>query len=629
MKSASIVQPQGNEPIMTFLTRRQALILAGAFALLSREAVAADEAPPTVWDLADLFPTPAAWKTEHDALLADLPKLAAYKGRLGDSVAALQAALQTGSDLDRRLKRLSTYATLKADENLQEAAGQERRAQAVALEAAVKLAGSWISPELLALDAGKIHAFLAATPGLGKFRFYLLNLLRQAPHTLNAEGEALLALATEPLAGPERMRSQLVLSDIPWPTVMLSIGERRIDDKGLLTARTLPDRADRKKAYSAFFGTLGDYESSLGAALAAQVNGNVFQAKARHYPDALAAAMADDNIPTAVYRTLIAETHNGLPVLHRYLGLRRRLMGLPDLASYDLAVTATRLDRKFDLGAMRRLTLQATAPLGPDYVLLLERSIASHWMHASAQKGKAAGAYMNGSAYDVHPYLLLNLSDHYDSLSTFAHEWGHAMHSLLANQAQPFATANYSIFIAEIASTLNEHLLAEHMYRTADSKEEKLFVLDQVCTSLRTTFFRQAMFGEFELAIHEAVEKGEPLSGEKLTSIYSELLGKYHGGAVAIDPPLRREWAAVQHFYWNFYVYQYATSIAASAYFADRILGGAVGEPENYLDVLRAGGSDYPVEILKRAGLDMTTPAPYRALVAKLSRTIDEMEKLL
>jgi oligoendopeptidase F len=236
---------------------------------------------------------------------------------------------------------------------------------------------------------------------------------------------------------------------------------------------------------------------------------------------------------------------------------------------------------------------------------------------------------MEGHAYDVHPYLLLNLSDDYDSLSTFAHEWGHAMHSLLANEAQPYETVNYSIFIAEIASTLNEQLLAEHMYRTADSRQKKLFVLDQVCTTLRTTFFRQAMFAEFELAIHEAVERGEPLSGEKLTSMYSQLLRNYHGEAVVIHPLLGSEWAGVEHFYMNFYVYQYATSIAASAFFADRILGGAAGEPDNYLDVLRAGGSDYPVEILKRAGLDMTTPAPYRALTAKLSRTIDEMEKLL
>ena len=613
---------------MSPLTRRQALILTGALALFPRASFATD-AVPAVWDLADLFPTEAAWKTEHDAVRAALPSLAAYKGRLGENAAALKAALQTRSDLTRRTWRVSLYATLKADENLQEAAGQERRELGAALESDTDETGSWINPELLALGADRINAFFAEDPGLGKFRFSLLNLLRQAPHTLDAQGESLLALASRPLSGPDQIRNQLVLSDIPWPTLKLSIGETRIDDQGYTTARISPERSERKRVFDAHFNTFKAYESSLGAALVAQVNGDIFQAKARRYPNALTAAVAGDNVPEGVYRTLIAETHNGLPVLQRYFELRRRLMGLAELNYYDLPPAAIQLARKFDIATMRQMTLQAVAPLGTEYVTLLERSIASPWMHAFPQKGKAAGAYMNGGAYDVHPYLLLNLSDDYYSMSTFAHEWGHAMHTLLTNQAQPFETANYATFIAEIASTVNEQLLADHMYRTAGSKEEKLFYLDQVCELLRGTFYRQAMLGEFELAIHHTTEKGDSLSGEKLTAIYYNLLKSYHSPSVTIDPLYGLEWASPHHFYQNFYVYQYATSVAASVYFAEKISTSSADEREKYLGVLRAGASDYPVEILKRAGLDMTTPAPYRALVAKFARTLDGMEKLL
>jgi oligoendopeptidase F len=621
-------QNEGIQAMISF-TRREALILSGAAILLPAATIRAEDAPSTIWDLSDLFPTAAAWTIEHDAVLVGLTSLTSYKGRLGESPDILRSARQTNSDLNRRLARLTTYATLKGDENLQDSVGQELRSKAVALGEQVSEAGAWLNPELLALGADKINAFISADPGLAKFRFGLWNVLRQAAHTLNAQGELLLASATQILAGPELIRSQLVLSDIPWPIVTLSTGELRIDEQGYTIGKIAADRNDRKKVFDAFYGTFKVYDSSLGAALSAHINGDVFQARMRLYPNALTEAISEDNIPEGVYRTLVAETHEGLGVLQRYFEIRRRLMGLSELAYYDLAPPITKLDRRFDLATIRATVLHAVAPLGPDYVSLLGNATASNWMHAFPQKGKAAGAYMNAAAYDVHPYLLLNLSDDYESMSTYAHEWGHAMHSLLANKMQPFETSDYSIFIAEIASTVNEQLLAEHLYRTAETKEEKLFFLDQVCELLRTTFYRQAMFGEFELAIHEMAEKGESLSGEKLTATYYNILKNYHGSAVSIDQLYGEEWAAPPHFYYNFYVYQYATSIAAAVYFSDQILNGSVNARENYLNVLRAGASDYPTDILKRAGLDMTTSVPYRALVVKFSRTLDEIEKLL
>lgn len=614
---------------MTDLSRRQALALSAALAFTPAAAWAADAAPPAVWDLKDLFPSDDAWANERQAVIADLPKLGAYKGRLSESPQGLREALQASSDIQRRVGRLMVYAYLKADEDLQNAPNQERRQLGQALSSQANEAGAWLNPELLALGREKIDAALTAEPGLKKFRFYLENLLRLAPHTLDARGEALLAGAQQPLGGPEAIRSQLVLSDMPWPEVELSTGKIRLDAQGYEIGRTSPDRAERKRVFDAFFGTFKAYESSLGAALAAQVQGDVFRARARNYPSALAAALAGSNIPEGVYRTLVSETRAGLPVLHRYFNLRRKMLGLSEMAYYDIYPPVTKLDRKFDLAASRTLTTAALKPLGPAYVAELDKAIMSPWTHVYPSKGKSAGAYVTGEAYDVHPYMLLNHSDDYEGMSTFAHEWGHAMHSVLANRAQPYETANYATFIAEIASTLNEQLLAGHMLRQARTRDEKLFYLDRVCELIRSTFYRQAMFGEFELAIHETIEKGEALSGERLSGIYLGILKAYHGDAVVIDPLYGLEWAYPQHFYYNFYVYQYATCVAASVFFADKVQGGRRADVEAYLGVLKAGGSDYPVDILKRAGLDMTTPAPYRALVAKLDRTVGEMERLL
>jgi oligoendopeptidase F len=499
----------------------------------------------------------------------------------------------------------------------------------VALVARFGEATAWVNPEVLAVGAARINAFLATDPGLGKFRFGLLDTLRLAPHTLDAAGEGLLAAASQPLAGAQEIRSQLFLSDVPWPEAALSTGKVRLDPQGYVAARTAPDRSDRKRVFDTFFGTIATYESSLGAALSTQVQGDIFTAKARRYDSAVAAALAPNDIPVGVYRSLVAEANRGVPVLQRYIALRQRMLGLPNSEYFDIYPPATKLDRKFGLGEIRRLTLEAVQPLGPDYVTLLDASTAARWMHALPQPGKAAGAYMNPAAYDVHPYLLLNLTQDYESLSTFAHEWGHAMHSLLANKAQPFELSNYATFIAEIASTLNEQLLNEHMFRQARTREEKLFYLDRTAELLRTSFFRQAMFGEFELAVHESAEKGEPISGKRLSAMYLDLLRRYHSPAMHVDEAYGVEWAYIPHFYMNFYVFQYATSVSASAWFADRILAGGRAEREGYLDLLRAGGSGYPVDLLKRAGLDMTTPAPYRACVDKLARTVDRMEALL
>jgi oligoendopeptidase F len=381
--------------------------------------------------------------------------------------------------------------------------------------------------------------------------------------------------------------------------------------------------------FDAFWREHGNFKNSFGATYSNQVKDDIFVAKARKYPTSLAAALSGNNVPESVYRTLVDETNKGLPQLHRYFELRRRILGLPDIGYWDIYPPLVSFDRTWTLDQMRSTVLDAVRPLGPDYQQRIARATSAKWMDPRPRPGKAPGAYMNPGAYDVHPFLLLNLSDKYDGMTTYAHEWGHAIHSLLANSTQVYEKADYPIFLAEIASTVNELLLVEHMLGQAKTKEEKLFYLGQRMENFRGTFYRQTMFAEFELKAHDAAEAGEGLSGEKFTAIYGDLLRRYHGPNMLIEPAYNNEWAYIPHFYNPFYVYQYATCISAGTYFAQAILKGGPKERDNYLGVLKAGGSDYPVEILRRAGLDMASPAPYQALVSALKDTLDQAEALM
>ncbi|WP_404479741.1 M3 family oligoendopeptidase [Novosphingobium sp. BL-52-GroH] len=602
-----------------------------ASALLAGSAAHAAESGAAAWDLGDLYPDLPAWDAARKEVVAALPRLSAYKGTLGQGAGAMARALEDISAVTLKLMRVYVYASLRADEDVRVAVNQERNAQVEDLYAAFGEATAWTSPEVLELGRDKVESYIAADATLRRrFAYSLRKTLRLAAHTLDARGEQILAAVSSPLSGPDTIRGQLFSSDIPWPTVTLSDGRtQRLDAQGYTFTRDAPDRDDRKKVMDAFFGELGTFESSLGAAMAAKLKGDVFEARTRSYPSSLAAALAADNLPEGVYRTLIAETDAGLPQLHRSFQLRRRMLKLPDIHYYDIYPPLVSLERKFTLADMRTITLKAVAPLGPDYVRRLGEATAAKWMDPLPRPGKRPGAYMNGAAYGVHPYLLLNLAENYEGLSTYAHEWGHAMHTLLASSAQPFELSDYPIFTAEIASTCNEVLLAEYMLARAKTAEEKIYYLGMRLEGMRGTFFRQAMFAEFELKMHEMAEAGEGLSGESLTRVYLELLKRYHGPDFVIDAPYAIEWAYIPHFYSQFYVYKYATSIAAGTWFAHSILKGGKAEAERYLDVLRAGGSADPVDIIKASGLDMTGPDPYRGLVADFSATMDQIETLL
>lgn len=587
------------------------------------------------WDLADLYVTDAAWEAAFGEVQKRIEGLPRYRGTLGRDAASMLAAYRDISETMKTAYRVYQYASLKRDEDQRVAEGQARHGRVQALLAAFGESVAWMNPELLAVGSETVERFLAAEPALEPYSMMLRDAVRMAPHTLDAQGEALLAGASLALGQPYNVYAMYANASIPWPTVSLSDGTQlRVDQSGYSRGRQSPNRADRKLVFDTFWGAWKQYENGMGATLNAQVQGAVFNARARKYAGVLEAAMFANALPPEIYTQLVAQVNAGLPTFHRYLKLRGKMLGIEGLRYYDIYPPIIEANTGvFDVKRSAEITLAALAPFGEEYVGLMREGMEARWMHSHPQEGKQAGAYMAGSAYDVHPYLLLNHNDDYESMSTFAHEWGHAMHTLLANQAQPFEKASYSTFIAEMASIIDEILLQEYMIANAKTKEEKLFYLGTALELSRGSFFRQTMFGEFELAIHRAAEKGEPLTGPVLTQIYGDLLRRYHGeaeGVMTIDDVYAQEWAFIPHFYMGFYVYQYATSISGSTWFAEQFLAGKTEVRDQFLNVLKAGGSDYPHEILmKNAGLDMTKPDAYQAVVRRMNAIMDQMEALL
>ena len=597
----------------------------------------AEPAPPALakieWNLAEIYDSLDVWRADKAHLEKQVEGLSRFKGRLGESAAALSEALDAISTTEKDLVRLYVFAFLKADEDRRVAEAQERRGAATLLLAAFEEATSFVSPELLRVGAATIEGYLDAEPRLARHAFNVRNILRKEPHTLSDEAEAVIAGTSAMRQGPERVFAMLTSSDMPFPTVTLSTGEEvRLDQAAYGKHRASRVRADRKLVFDAFWKAWKGYAATLGQTLDTHVKAHVFEARSRRYASALDAALAGPNIPEAVYRTLVGSANRHLPSLHRYFRLRQRMLGLEELRYYDIYPSLVASERSFRLDEAKSIAVAAAEPLGDEYVALLREALAGDWMHVYPQEGKAPGAYMYGAVYDGHPYLLLNYNGEYDDITTLVHEWGHAMHTVLAKQQNPYETAGYATFTAEVASITNEILLQEHLLSQDLSSRERLFYLGTALEAIRATFFRQVMFAEFELGMHELAEQGEALSGEKLTDRYEKLVRRYHGsdeGVLEYDAAYAVEWAFIPHFYSNFYVFQYATSIAGAALFAERLLGGDGRARDDYLAVLRAGGSRYAYELLRDRGIDLATDAPYDALIGRMNRVMDEIEAIL
>ncbi len=616
---------------------RTTTFIAAALAVLAFAPVCAEEKavidPQYTWDLTELYPSVEAWDQAREEVLAEFAKIEERRGTLGESSDSLYQAYRQVSDTLKKAGRVYVYASLNADEDLRVTETQERRQLAQIMFARFNEATAWMQPEIIAVGREVVESFIHEDERLAPFAFQLDDTLRNAPHTLGEEAEQTLAYFAQTFAAPSNTYSMLASSDIPWPTIGLSTGEEVvIDSQGYSKVRGSEVREDRKLAFDSFWSTWKAYRNSVGLVLNSHFQAQAALAKARHYDSVLDRELHADSIPPAVYRTLVEEVNKALPTLHRYFKLRARMLGLEQMHYYDIYPPLVSLDKTFDLPTSKKITLEAMAVLGDDWVEMQAAAIDERWMHVYPQRGKESGAYMQSFAYDVHPYILLNHNDDYASLSTFAHEWGHAMHTLYARQEQPFETVNYSTFIAEIPSTSLELILQDYMTKNAATIDEKLFYLGHALEGMRGTFFRQTMFAEFELSLYEAVERGEALSGERISEIYGEILKRYHGhedGVVLIDDLYTNEWMFVPHFYYNMYVYQYATSQTAGTALYEKIVREGDAGVENYKDLLRAGGSDYPYQLLVAAGVDLAKPDAYTAIVAKMNAIMDEMEALL
>lgn len=611
--------------------------LAASIIVLSGLALAQDEAnevdPAYIWDLTELYPSVEAWDNARNDVMAQFEKIEARRGTLGDSADSLYETLLLISDTTREAARVSTYASLNADEDLRNNETQERRQLSQVMFSRLGEATAWVQPEVLRVGEEVIMAYIKEDERLERFAFGLEDSLRNAPHTLGDEAEETLAYFSQAFGSPNNIYSMVANSDIPWPTVTLSTGEEGvIDSQGYSRFRGSDSREDRKLVFDAFWNKWLEYRNSVGAILNSHIQTQTALAKARHYDSVLQRELFQDNLPEAIYRTLVTEVNAALPTLHRYFRLRARMLGVDEMHYYDIYPPLVSLDKTFDIETSKEITLKAMAVLGDDWVDMQREAMNKRWMHVYPQRGKRSGAYMSPGAFDVHPYLLLNHNDDYESLSTLAHEWGHAIHTLYSKQNQPFDTAFYSTFIAEIPSTSLELILQDYMSRNADSDNERLYYLGSALEGMRGTFFRQTMFAEFELALYEAAERGEALSGQRITEMYGEILKRYHGhdeGVVIIDDLYTNEWMFIPHFYYNMYVYQYATSQTAGTALYARIVEEGAPAVENYKNLLKAGGSDYPYELLRNAGVDMATPGPYRAVAAKMNAIMDEMEVIL
>jgi oligoendopeptidase F len=586
------------------------------------------------WNLGDIYATDAAWRAEKDKATTQIAEMQQFKGKLGTSPKMLADALEKMSALDKEVSRLYVYAGMLADQDTRDSAHQGMRQEVVQLASAFSAQESFIEPEILRLPKGTVEKAIAAEPRLKVYTFYLHDIERRAAHTLGEAEEKLLADAGPLESSPSEMFNILSNADFPYPSVTLSDGRTVKDDQaGFADLRALPNRTDREKIMSAFFKALGGFGRTYGTSMNGEVQKVWFNAHERKYGSSVEFALDAANIPVTVYTRLIDGVNRNLPAFHRYLALRKRMLGVSDLHYYDLyapLVGSVNLD--YTPEQAEKLVLEAVAPLGPDYGSVVQKAFDSRWIDLFPTEGKRSGAYSDGGAYDVHPYMLINYSGKYADVSTIAHEMGHTMQSYFSNKTQPYPLAGYPIFVAEVASTFNENLLIDHMLETIKDRDTRLSLLGNYLENIKGTVFRQAQFAEFELRMHEMAQKGEPITGEALSKLYFDITKKYYGadkGVTVVDDYVANEWSYIPHFYRDFYVYQYATSFTASLALSEKVKAGDADARRKYLAFLSAGGSKYPIDLLKDAGVDMTTDEPLDLTITAMNRVMDEMEALL
>jgi oligoendopeptidase F len=582
------------------------------------------------WDLGSLFPNDDAWEAAFSKWEKQIPKYAKFRGTLGDSPAALAKCLRFDSQFDREGERLGTYAFLKTAEDMADSRYQRMQGRYTHAATQAGEAASFIRPEILDIPVAKLKKFLA-TKAIKPYRLQLERLVRYKPHTLSRGEEKLLAMQAEMAGAPDKMFRQLTDADLKFGLVNDERGnEVELSNATFSLFLHSADREVRRTAFQQYYAQFRGHENSLSAALSSSVQKDVYYAKVRGYPSAREASLFHDNVPVSVYDNLIAAVRSKLPALYGYFELRRKKMKLRDIHHYDTYVPIlSELDVRHTWNEGVKAVVDALAPLGDEYCFVLDEGLSGRWCDRYPNQGKRSGAFSSGS-YDGWPYILMNYQpDVLDHVFTLAHEAGHSMHSFYSSKHQPYEYYNYTIFVAEVASTFNEQLLSRYLMQRAKSDRERAYLINREIDAIRGTIIRQTMFAEFEKVAHALVESGEPLTVECIKSEYGKLLDAYFGPDFKIDPELQLECLRIPHFYSAFYVYKYATGLSAAIALSERVVNGGKAELDDYLSFLKGGCSKWPLELLKDAGVDMTSPKPVETALTYFERLVGELDELL
>ncbi|MEN6479375.1 MAG: oligoendopeptidase F [Anaerolineales bacterium] len=586
------------------------------------------------WDLAAIYASDELWEQDLAKAQGLDEAVAAFAGRLATSVQVLREAIETWFAAMRHVEKLLVYAHLRCDEDLANSKYQDMQDRAYAIWIKISTAGSYLSPEILSIPDETMAQWLESE-SLAPYRFWIQDILRHKPHTLSPAEERLLAMASEPLVAIEKIYSVLKNVELAarLPAVVDADGtETKLSHGLFIKLLENRDRRVRKAAFDAYYGEFKGNRVTIAATLDANTKANVFHARARNFADARTAALFVDNVDPVVYDALIDAVHGAFPAFYRYLELRKRLLGLDVMHMYDIYVPVIpQVDLSYRFDEAVELVCEAMRPLGAEYGRILRQGLNSRWVDRYENVGKRSGAYSSGS-YDTMPYVLMNYNGSLDSVFTLAHELGHSMHSWHANRTQPYHLSDYRILVAEVASTTNEALLNHYLLQRIDDRPTRAYLIDRWLNSFRGTIFRQTMFAEFEKQIYAHVEQGQPLTSDALDEQYYALVKAYFGSPIAFDDedaPIAWEWSRIDHFFYDFYVYKYATGMSAAIAISNTLLSGEPGALDRYLALLRSGGSAYPLDQLRAAGVDLTTPEPVAAALAEFERLVTELESLV
>lgn len=582
------------------------------------------------WDVASVYADDASWEKDFTRTKELAEKIKGFSGRLGEGPGILLESLKLMDELSVLAGKVIVYAHLRRDEDTANTKHQGMADRAGSLGIELRTATAFAEPELLGLGDGVISQYLQKEPALEEYRHYLDNVLRRKPHTLSPREEQLLSMAGELDDAPFNVFSMLNNADMQFPEIIDEQGEKvELSHGRYIKFMQSKDRKVRRAAYEAMYSTYGQFKNTLAASLNSKIKGGMFFAKARNFKSSLQAALFEDNIPVSVYDNVIETINAHLEPMHRYVSLKKRVLGLDKIGMHDIYAPLV-AEAKFEVpfAAGKDMIMTALAPLGRDYVADAGKAFAEGWIDVFENRGKRSGAYSSGT-YATKPFMLLNYDNTLDSASTMAHELGHSMHSYYSKTNQPPSRASYPIFLAEVASTLNEALLNDYLLKTTTDKQKRLYIINEYLETIRGTVYRQTMFAEFEREIYARTEAGRPLTNEDYSTLWRELNQKYYGPEMEVDDFIGMEWARIPHFYFNFYVYKYVTGFAAATCLAEKVLEGDQAATARYLEFLKSGGSDYPLNILNKAGVNMAEPKPLVITLEVFARLLKEMEQLL